>query len=202
MTYIRSDWKAQAFLDFLEKHGIGDEDFRIAILTQLSRLSRCTGSAKGFYLSVVQGSKPTNQIQVMLLTQLCSIYDESVAAIERLQSATSPEEIDSCVNAVTKLMRMSVLQYEAYQRLCPSNETNITVQNVSVSDGGQAIVGNITHNAGQSGKGVTKPQVAVTDAHATEMPIIGANEQLASPIPIIEPNEHRTSAPIRRRRRA
>jgi hypothetical protein len=99
-------------------------------------------------------------------------------------------------------MRMSVLQYEAYQRLCPSNETNITVQNVSVSDGGQAIVGNITHNAGQSGKGVTKPQVAVTDAHATEMPIIGANEQLASPLPIIEPNEHRTSAPIRRRRRA
>ena len=34
MTYIRSDWKAQAFLDFLEKHGIGDEDFRIATLTE------------------------------------------------------------------------------------------------------------------------------------------------------------------------
>src|SRR5262245_14397844 len=152
MTYIRSDWQAQTFLDFLEKHGIGDEDFRIAILTQLSRLSRCTGYAKGFYLSVVQGSKPTNQIHVMLLTQLCSIYDESVAAIERLQPARSLEEIDLCVNALTKLMRMFVLQYEAYQRLCPSNETNITVQNVSVSDGGQAIVGNITHNAGQSGK--------------------------------------------------
>ena len=104
MTYIRSDFKAQAFLNFLEKNGIGDEDFRIGILTQLSRLSRCTGSEKGFYLSVVQGSKPTNQIQVMLLTQLSSVYDESVAAIERLQSARSREEIDSCVNALTKLM--------------------------------------------------------------------------------------------------
>jgi hypothetical protein len=51
-------------------------------------------------------------------------------------------------------MRMSVVQYESYERLCASNETNITVQNVSVSDGGQAIVGNITHN-GESGKGVT-----------------------------------------------
>jgi hypothetical protein len=199
---IRSDSKAQAFLNFLEENGIGDEDFRIGILTQLSRLSRCTGSEKGFYLSVVQGSKPTNQIQFMLLTQLSSIYDESVAAIERLQSARSREEIDSCVNALTKLMRMSVLQYEAYQRLCPSNETNITVQNVSVSDGGRAIVGNITHNAGQSGKGVTKPQLAATNAHATRMLTIGANEQLTSPLPIIEPNERRASARIRRRRRA
>jgi hypothetical protein len=202
MTFIRSDVKAQAFLDFLEENGIGDEDFRIGILIQLSRLSRCTGSEKGFYLSVVQGSKPTNQIQVMLLTQLSCIFDESVAAQERLQSARTLEERDLCVNALTKLMRMSVLQYEAYQRLCPSNDKNVTVQNVSVSDGGQAIVGNITHNDGQSGRRVTKPQLSVTDAHATGMPIIGANGQLASPLPIIEPDEPRASAPIRRRRRA
>jgi hypothetical protein len=77
MTYIRSDIKAQAFLDFLEKNDIGDEDFRIGILIQLSRLSRCTDSEKGFYLSVVTGSKPTNQLQVMLLSQLSSVYDES-----------------------------------------------------------------------------------------------------------------------------
>jgi hypothetical protein len=63
MTFIRSDVKAQAFLDFLEENGIGDEDFRIGILIQLSRLSRCTGSEKGFYLSVVQGSKPTNKFR-------------------------------------------------------------------------------------------------------------------------------------------
>jgi hypothetical protein len=201
MTYIRSDWKAQAFLDFLEKHGIGDEDFRIATLTQLSRLSRCTGSAKGFFLSVVQGSKPTNQIQVMLLTQLCSIYDESVAAIERLRSARSPEEIDSCVNALTKLMRMSVVQYEAYQRLC-SSKGNITVQNVSISDGGQAIVGTITHNPGQSGKVATKSPLALSNAQRTAMPIIGPNEKLATPVPIIEPKRRRASTPIRRRRRA
>jgi hypothetical protein len=200
MTYIRSDIKAQAFLDFLEKNGIGDEDFRIGILIQLSRLSRCTGSEKGFYLSVVTGSKPTNQLQVMLLSQLSSVYDESVAAIERLQSARSPEQIESCVNVLTKLMRMSVVQYESYERLCASNETNITVQNVSVSDGGQAIVGNITHN-GESGKGVTKSPLALTDAHCTAMPLVGSNEQLATPVPIIEPKRHRALAPIRRRRR-
>src|SRR5262249_440104 len=124
---------------------------------------------------------------------------ESVAAIERLQSARSREEIDSCVNALTKLMRMSVLQYEAYQRLCPSNETNITVQNVSVSDGGQAIVGNITHN-GQSGNPATKLPLAISHAHSGAMPILSPDEQHATPAPIIEPKECHASAPIRRRR--
>jgi len=137
----------------------------------------------------------------MLPDQLSTVYDESVAAIERLQSATSLEEIDLCVNALTKLMRMSVVQYEAYQRLCSGNEANVTVQNVSVSDGGQAIVGNITHN-GQSGKRNAKLPPAITDAHGTAIPIIGPDEQLAALAPIIEPNEHRESAPIRRRRRA
>ena len=199
MTYIRSDVKAQAFLDFLENSNIGDEDFRTEILAQLSRLSLCANAEKGFYLSVVKGSKPTNLLEVMLLTQLSAVYDESFAAIERLQWAKSLEEKDLCVNAVTKLIRAFVALSEPLQR---RNEKNITVQNVSVSDGGQEIVGNVTHNTGQSGKGVTKSPLAIADAHATAMPIVGPNERLATPVPIIEPKRHRASTPIRRRRRA
>ena len=129
MTFIRSDVKAQAFLDFLENNGIGDEDLRTGILAQLSRLSHCSGSEKGFYLSVVKGSKPTNLLEVMLLTQLSAVYDESFAAIERLQWAKSLEEKDLCVNAVTKLIRAFVALSEPLQR---RNEKNITVQNVSL----------------------------------------------------------------------
>jgi hypothetical protein len=199
MTYIRSDVKAQAFLDFLENNGIGDEDFRNGILVQLSRLSHCSGSEKDFYLSVVTGSRPTNPIEVMLLSKLSVVYDEMSAAVERLQHANSLEEKDLCVNAFTKLIRASVALSDALQR---RSEKNITVQNVSVSDGGRAIVGNVTHNAGQSGKGVTKSPLAITDAHGSGMPIIGPNPLLTTPIPFIEPNEPRASTPIRRRRRA
>jgi len=202
MSIIRSDVKAQAFLDFLEKNNIGDEDFRTEIACQLSRLSHCSGCEKGFYFSVVKGANPVDQLQVMLLTQLSAAYDETLAATRRLQSAETLEQKDLCVNALTKLMRMNLLQYEAYQRLRSSHEKNITVQNVSVSHGAQAIVGPVTHNAGQRSKGVTKSALAIADAHGTAMPIIGPNEQLAAPAPIIEKNNHRASAPIRRRRRA
>jgi hypothetical protein len=199
MTYV--DIKAQEFLDFLESNGIGDEDFRVEILTQLSALSRSSNADKPFYLSVVKGSKPTNQIQVMLLTQLSAVYAESFAALQRLQHARTIEEKDACTNSLTKLMRLSVVQYEAYQRLC-SSKGNITVQNVSISDGGQAIVGTITHNPGQSGKVATKSPLALSNAQRTAMPIIGPNEKLATPVPIIEPKRRRASTPIRRRRRA
>ena len=199
MTYV--DIKAQEFLDFLESNGIGDEDFRVEILAQLSALSRSSNADKPFYLSVVKGSKPTNQIQVMLLTQLSAVYSESFAALQRLQHARTIEEKDACTNSLTKLMRLSVVQYEAYQRLC-SSKGNITVQNVSISDGGQAIVGTITHNPGQSGKVATKSPLALSNAQRTAMPIIGPNEKLATPVPIIEPKRRRASTPIRRRRRA
>ena len=89
MTYIRSDINAQAFLYFLENNDIGDEDFRNGILVQLSRLSHCSGSEKGFYLSVVTGSKPTNPIEVMLLSKLSAVDDEIFAAVERLQHANN-----------------------------------------------------------------------------------------------------------------
>jgi len=199
MTYIRSDSKAQAFLDYLENNGIGDEDFRIGILTQLSRLSHCGFSDKGFYLSVVMGSKPKNPLEVMTLVQLCAVSDQTFAATERLESARNLEDKDLCTNTLTKLMRMSSNLSEAFQR---RNEKNITVQNVSVSDGGQAIVGTVTHNAGQSGKGGTKSPLAITDAHGAVMPIMASNEQLATPVPIVQPPQRRPSTPTRRRRRA
>lgn len=109
------------------------------------------------------------------------------------------EEKDLCVNAVTKLIRAFVALSEPLQR---RNEKNITVQNVSVSDGGQAIVDTITHNAEQKGKAVKKSPLGIGDAHGTAMPIVGPNERLATPVPIIEPKRHRASTPIRRRRRA
>src|SRR5262245_55408607 len=195
MTYIRSDYKAQAFLDYLENNGIGDEDFRIGILTQLSRLSHCGFSDKGFYLSVVMGSKPKNPLEVMTLVQLCAVSDQTFAATERLESARNLEDKDLCTNTLTKLMRMSSNLSEAFQR---RNDKSITVQSVSVSNGGQAIVGTITHNAGQSDKGVIP--LAITDAHSTAMPIIRSEEQLATAVPIAQPNERRASRTRRRRR--
>ncbi|MGC2044509.1 MAG: hypothetical protein WA669_11875, partial [Pseudolabrys sp.] len=54
----------------------------------------------------------------------------------------------------------------------------VTVQNVSVSDGGQAIVGTVTQNAPASNKtSAASSQSVVTDARTMPMPIIEQSEK-------------------------
>jgi hypothetical protein len=48
--------------------------------------------------------------------------------------------------ATNKLHRTFVAQTEALTRYRTGDRQNVTVQNVSVNKGGQAVVGNITHD--------------------------------------------------------
>ena len=65
------------------------------------------------------------------------------------------------------------------------------VNTVSVSDGGQAIVGNITQNTVDKGKAdATKSPRLVTDRSGIKMPIIEPDEQSATTVPRIEQNQH------------
>jgi len=62
----------------------------------------------------------------------------------------------------------------------PATRRNLTVQHVSVSDGGQAIVGNVTQAASKTA--LEKPAnetPALTDARQAPMTIIKAKERTA-----------------------
>ena len=94
------------------------------------------------------------------------------------------------------------VRWSALQRWRSGPEQKVTVQNVSVSDGGQAIVGNVTQNTVDKDKaGVTKSPPLITDQSGTAMPIIEPDEQSATTVPRIEQNQQPAPA-IRRRRRA
>jgi hypothetical protein len=71
------------------------------------------------------------------------------------------------------------MQLEALNRLETGGEQMVTVQNVSVSEGGQAIVGNVTQGARQE---PVEKIPALTDARQAPMPIIGASA--SSPVPL------------------
>ncbi|HKH00899.1 MAG TPA: hypothetical protein VKB08_09295 [Bradyrhizobium sp.] len=52
----------------------------------------------------------------------------------------------------TKLTRTFPAQMDALKRYRSRGEQGVVVQNVSVEDGGQAIVGNVTQNAAAAGE--------------------------------------------------
>jgi hypothetical protein len=65
----------------------------------------------------------------------------------RLACTDDLPQQESVTRALTRLSRTLVAQVEALNRHRSSDERAITVQNLSVQDGGQAIVGNVTQHA-------------------------------------------------------
>jgi hypothetical protein len=67
----------------------------------------------------------------------------------------SVQQQDSAERTFNKLARTFTAHVDALKRYRTSGEPVVSVQHVSVSDGGQAIVGNVTHappeSVGQAG---------------------------------------------------
>jgi hypothetical protein len=109
----------------------------------------------------------------------------AIKFIDRLAQFESTEPHDCHERTLSKLLRAFIMQVEAFNRYQNGGEQKVTVQQVSVSDGSQAFVGNVTQNALGKPAGETP---ALTDARQPAMPPI--NDKL-----------EREPVPLRRRRK-
>ena len=126
-----------------------------------------------FMLSVVTGIKPKDQLEAMLAAQMAVIHTATMTFTRRLAHVETIEQQDSAERALNKLARTFAMQMEALKRYRTGGEQKVTVQHVSVNEGGQAIVGNVNRAAG--GTAAEKPATttpALTDARQQAMPII------------------------------
>jgi len=67
---------------------------------------------------------------------------------QRLAHADTIQQRDSAERALNKLARTFAAQLEALKRYRTGGEQRVTVEHVTVNDGGQAIVGNIARRGG------------------------------------------------------
>jgi hypothetical protein len=127
-----------------------------------------------FAMLFLKGGKPRDHIEAALLTQMAPTHLQIMRFSRLLSNARDPVEFNRYEAILTKLMRTFVAQVEALKRYRNTNEPGVTVQNVSVTDGGQAIVGNVmqTPGGGVSNK-TPAPPLAITDAKLTPMPLLG-----------------------------
>src|SRR5215469_13117169 len=164
-----------------EALGTVDGDFVIGLLTQLgnatSQDQRPDESAINFLLSVITGAKPKDQFEAMLAAQMAAIHTATMKFTRRLANVETIPQQDSAERALNKLTRTYATQMEALKRYRTGGEQKVTVQHVSVSDGGQAIVGNVTQTARQPvPEEVPKPLTAITDAQQVPIECIGETE--------------------------
>ncbi len=134
-------------------------------------------------LSVVKGIKPRDQIEIMLAAQMAAIHEAIMTFTKRLAHVETIAQQDSAERALNKLARTFATQMEALQRY--RGEQKVVVQQVSVSEGGQAIVGNVTQNQRATNQELTREPPQVTRDTRPNMAVIdGKGER--SPISIEE----------------
>jgi hypothetical protein len=140
---------AVAHVLLMEAIGAKDLDFLDGLLKQL-----VNAATKGravderglnFMLAVVKGIEPRDQVEAMLAAQMAAVHNATMTFARRLAHVDNIPQQDSAERAFNKLARTFAAQVEALKRYRTGGEQTVRVEHVTVNEGGQAIVGNVTH---------------------------------------------------------
>jgi hypothetical protein len=159
--------------------GTTDVDFFAGFVGQLA--TACGGELNeqhlNFMLSIVKGIKPRNQEEAMLAAHMAVSHTAIMRFSRCLAEAEFVEQRDSAERTLNKLMRSFIHQMEALKGYRMGGEQTVTVQQVNVSEGGQAIVGNVTQGQQDAVPNQIPAQpLAITHDETLPMPFIGSKE--------------------------
>jgi hypothetical protein len=133
----------------LKALGTRDADFLKGLLIQLCNVGsqgrRADEDGLNFMLSVVKGIEPRDQVETMLAAQMAATHNATMTFARRLAHVDNLAQQDSAERAYNKLARTFAAQVEALKRYRSSGEQTVRVEHVTVHEGGQAIVGNVSH---------------------------------------------------------
>ena len=128
--------------------GTTDASFLQGLLKQLADVSArgqtADAESLNFVLSVVKGIEPRDQIEAMLATQMAAVHLATMTFARRLAHVDNIPQQDSAERAFNKLARTFSTQVEALKRYRTGGEQRVTVQYVTVNEGGRAIVGAVS----------------------------------------------------------
>lgn len=100
----------------------------------------------------LKGIAPENEVEGMLAVQMLSAHNAATECMGKaMQNIQYPEAMAYYLKMCDKLMRTYTMQMEALNRNRGKGQQHITVEHVSVSDGGQAVVGMVNHSQADRG---------------------------------------------------
>ncbi len=144
-----------------EAVGSKDHEFLNGILGQLANLGskgqKIDAAGLNFMVSMVKGVAPRDQVEAMLAVQMAAVHDATMTLARRLNKTETIPQQDSAERAFNKLARTFTAQVEALKRYRSAGEQTVRVEHVTVNDGGQAIVGNVTQGGAASKNPRTTP---------------------------------------------
>ena len=136
--------------------GSKDHEFLNGLLGQLANVAskgqKIDEAGLNFMVSMVKGVAPRDQVEAMLAAQMAATHTAIMTFARRLNHTETILQQDSAERTFNKLARTFTAQVEALKRYRSAGEQTVRVEHVTVNDGGQAIVGNVTHGGGAAPK--------------------------------------------------
>jgi hypothetical protein len=121
----------------------------------------------------------------MLAAQMAAVHQAILTSARQFACAEMIDQHDSAERAFNKFARTFATQMEALKRYRTGGEQKVTVQHVSVGQGGQAIVGNVTPAAREAARETAPEKAAnLTPAlsHSKEPPMTIIGDAKRAPV--------------------
>lgn len=108
-----------------------------------------------FLVGALRGIEPRDEVEAMLAAQMVAIHNATMRAAENFSRVESLMQFEAQEKAYNKLARTFAAQVETLKRYRTGGEQKVLVQHVHVSEGGQAVIGDVSTGEG-GGKGKRK----------------------------------------------
>jgi hypothetical protein len=136
--------------------GTGDADFMEGILRQVVALGapgeRVSEEATNFALSVIRSIEPENEVEAMLAAQMAATHLATMTMAKRLNHCETIPQQDSAERALNKLARTYTTQMDTLKKNRAKAQQTVRVERVTVEEGGQAVVGDVSYQRGAGGE--------------------------------------------------
>jgi hypothetical protein len=156
----------------LKLMGTSSPIFAHGIVSQLNALSyvgdKPSQGNLNFLVSVVESVKPQDGLEAMLAAQMAAIHKLMFDLNVSFPRVKMHDQQSDLLSAINKLARTFAMQLEALKRYRSKGEQKVTVQHVTVSEGGQAIVGDVHQQQRETGA-IAAPQPALTHSKERRM---------------------------------
>ena len=131
----------------MESLGTAEPDFLNGLTVQLASLARNSSGINEagfkFLLATVVALEPNDEVEAMLAAQLAAVHNATMTYARRLNQVETIEQQDSAERTLNRLARTFTAQIEALKRYRTGGQQKVTVEHVTINDGGQAIVGSV-----------------------------------------------------------
>ncbi|RWX74440.1 hypothetical protein EPK99_24975 [Neorhizobium lilium] len=142
----------------MQAMGISDERLFYGFIAQLTNAVSSDGvadiTALNTAIATVAGIEPRDNLEATLAVQMATVHVAAMRHSRLMLTADTVERLELQERTVNKLMRTFTSQMEALRKHRNGGSQKVVVEHVHVHEGGQAIVGNVTHGgAGRKEKG-------------------------------------------------